>query len=86
MVDAMPVDDNLRRGPTYRRVDVSSPFTFSDLGKPDTLARATKRRIGMGQCRSLSGGTMCLSYRASREEKYSTRDARVCCPNCSRAK
>ncbi|WP_321786565.1 FAD-binding and (Fe-S)-binding domain-containing protein [Paraburkholderia sp. J94] len=73
LVDAMPVDDNLRLGPTYRRVDVSSPFTFGDLAKPDTFARATERCIGMGKCRSLSGGTMCPSYRASREEKYSTR-------------
>ncbi|WP_321884803.1 FAD-binding and (Fe-S)-binding domain-containing protein [Paraburkholderia bannensis] len=73
LVDAMPVDKNLRLGPTYKRVDVKSPFTFGDLGKPDTFARATERCIGMGKCRSLSGGTMCPSYRASREEKYSTR-------------
>jgi len=73
LVDAMPVEENLRLGPAYRRVDVSSPFTFGDLGKPDTFARATERCIGMGKCRSLSGGTMCPSYRASREEKYSTR-------------
>ncbi|MGF6962439.1 FAD-binding and (Fe-S)-binding domain-containing protein [Paraburkholderia youngii] len=73
LIDAMPVDENLRLGPSYRRVDVSSPFTFGDLGKPDTFARATERCIGMGKCRSLSGGTMCPSYRASREEKYSTR-------------
>ncbi|PYE16181.1 hypothetical protein C7410_13028 [Paraburkholderia silvatlantica] len=73
LVDAMPVDDNLRRGSTYRRVDVSSPFTFGDLGKPDTLARATKRCIGMGQCRSLSGGTMCSSYRVARREVFDAR-------------
>ncbi|KWO42469.1 dimethylmenaquinone methyltransferase [Burkholderia sp. MSMB1459WGS] len=73
LLDAMPVDQNLRLGPTYKRVDVSSPFLFGDLAKPDTFARATERCIGMGKCRSLSGGTMCPSYRASREEKYSTR-------------
>ncbi|WP_028218865.1 FAD-binding and (Fe-S)-binding domain-containing protein [Paraburkholderia oxyphila] len=73
LVEAMPVDEHLRLGPSYRRVDVSSPFTFGDLRKPDTFARATERCIGMGKCRSLSGGTMCPSYRASREEKYSTR-------------
>ena len=73
LIDAMPVDEHLRLGPAYRRVDVASPFTFGMPGKPETFARATERCIGMGKCRSLSGGTMCPSYRASREEKYSTR-------------
>ena len=73
LIDAMPVDEHLRLGPAYRRVDVASPFTFGNVAKPETFARATERCIGMGKCRSLSGGTMCPSYRASREEKYSTR-------------
>jgi FAD/FMN-containing dehydrogenase/Fe-S oxidoreductase len=73
LIDAMAVDENLRLGPTYRRVDVTSPFSFGSAGKPETFARATERCIGMGKCRSLSGGTMCPSYRATREEKYSTR-------------
>src|SRR6185436_6205676 len=29
--------------------------------------------IGMGKCRAEKGGTMCPSYRATREERYSTR-------------
>jgi FAD/FMN-containing dehydrogenase/Fe-S oxidoreductase len=73
LIDAMPVDENLRLGPTYRRVDVPSHFSFGNLQTPDTFARATERCIGMGKCRSLEGGTMCPSYRATREEKYSTR-------------
>jgi FAD/FMN-containing dehydrogenase/Fe-S oxidoreductase len=73
LIDAMPVDENLRLGPTYRRVDVPSHFSFGNLQTPDTFARATERCIGMGKCRSLDGGTMCPSYRATREEKYSTR-------------
>nr|WP_090684019.1 FAD-binding and (Fe-S)-binding domain-containing protein [Paraburkholderia phenazinium] len=73
LIAAMAVDENLRLGPGYRRVDVSSHFSFGNLQKPDTFARATERCIGMGKCRSLDGGTMCPSYRATREEKYSTR-------------
>lgn len=73
LIDAMPVDENLRLGPTYRRVEVPSHFSFGNLQSPDTFARATERCIGMGKCRSLEGGTMCPSYRATREEKYSTR-------------
>lgn len=37
------------------------------------MQRAIERCIGMGKCRSLEGGTMCPSYRATREEKCSTR-------------
>ncbi|MGT0194377.1 FAD-binding and (Fe-S)-binding domain-containing protein [Burkholderia pyrrocinia] len=73
LIDAMPVDQNLRLGPTYRRVDHASPMSFGDIARPDTFARATERCIGMGKCRSLEGGTMCPSFRATREEKYSTR-------------
>jgi FAD/FMN-containing dehydrogenase/Fe-S oxidoreductase len=73
LIDAMPVDENLRLGPEYRRVNVHSHFSFGNLSHPDTFARATERCIGMGKCRSLEGGTMCPSYRATREEKYSTR-------------
>jgi FAD/FMN-containing dehydrogenase/Fe-S oxidoreductase len=73
LIDAMPVYENLRLGPTYRRVDHASPFSFGNIARPDTFARATERCIGMGKCRSLEGGTMCPSFRATREEKYSTR-------------
>ncbi len=73
LIDAMPVDENLRLGPTYRRVEAPSHFSFGNVANPDTFARATERCIGMGKCRSLDGGTMCPSFRATREEKYSTR-------------
>ena len=39
----------------------------------DGFTRATERCIGMGKCRAAEGGTMCPSYRATREERYSTR-------------
>jgi Fe-S oxidoreductase len=32
-----------------------------------------ERCVGMGKCRSAEGGTMCPSYRATKEERYSTR-------------
>ncbi|MGN6703805.1 MAG: (Fe-S)-binding protein, partial [Burkholderiaceae bacterium] len=42
-------------------------------GRFDHFSRATERCIGMGKCRSQEGGTMCPSYRATGEERYSTR-------------
>ncbi|WP_110972742.1 FAD-binding and (Fe-S)-binding domain-containing protein [Pseudomonas huaxiensis] len=73
LIHAMPVDANLRMGPDYERRDVPSQFTYDARLGDKGLARETERCIGMGKCRSLDGGTMCPSFRATREEKYSTR-------------
>jgi FAD/FMN-containing dehydrogenase/heterodisulfide reductase subunit C len=73
LIDAMPADANLRLGPDHEQKAVDSPFSYygnlGDLG----FARAAERCIGMGKCRSMEGGTMCPSFRATREELYSTR-------------
>lgn len=72
LIDAMPVDANLRLGPDYSQVSVNSMFSFG-FGPTEGFARETERCIGMGKCRSLEGGTMCPSFKATREELYSTR-------------
>ena len=65
-------DENLRLGPDYRPVTLATRLAFtSEIG--DGFARAVERCVGMGKCRSAQGGTMCPSYRATREERYSTR-------------
>ena len=76
LVDALGevnrVDENLRIGPDYKPVLLATRFTFSsDVGEGFT--RATERCVGMGKCRSMQGATMCPSYRATKEERYSTR-------------
>ncbi len=73
LIHAMPVDANLRMGPDYNRREVDSQFTYDPRLGSKGLARESERCIGMGKCRSLDGGTMCPSFRATREEKYSTR-------------
>ena len=73
LIHAMPVDANLRMGPDYQRRDVPSLFTYDARLGDKGFARETERCIGMGKCRSLDGGTMCPSFRATRDEKYSTR-------------
>ena len=65
------VDENLRLGPDYRPHD--DP-TF--LGYPDdqgSFHHAVMRCVGIGNCRSSTGGVMCPSYRATGEEEHSTR-------------
>ncbi|WP_410835579.1 FAD-linked oxidase C-terminal domain-containing protein [Paraburkholderia sp. SIMBA_030] len=72
VVHAYRADENLRVGPTYKPVTLQTKLTFASQ-EGDGFQRAIERCIGMGKCRSLEGGTMCPSYRATREEKYSTR-------------
>src|SRR5262249_24975082 len=38
-----------------------------------SFAKATLRCVGVGECRRLEGGTMCPSFRVTREEMHSTR-------------
>ena len=72
LINAYPVDANLRLGPQYRPVSLQTRFAFaSDVG--DGFVRAVEHCVGLGRCRSALGGTMCPSYRATREERYSTR-------------
>ena len=72
LIDAYPFDANLRMGPDYHPVPLKTIFQFrSEVG--NGFARAAEHCIGMGKCRSHAGGTMCPSYRATHEERYSTR-------------
>jgi FAD/FMN-containing dehydrogenase/Fe-S oxidoreductase len=71
VVDASPLDANLRLGTSYHPPQPKTHFSFvEDEG---SLARATLRCIGVGKCRKLEGGTMCPSFMATREEQHSTR-------------
>lgn len=72
VVNAYRVDENLRLGPQYKPVTLHTKLAFVSP-EGDGMQRAIERCIGMGKCRSLDGGTMCPSYRATREEKFSTR-------------
>ncbi|WP_425194978.1 FAD-binding and (Fe-S)-binding domain-containing protein [Paraburkholderia phenazinium] len=72
VVHAYRADENLRMGPAYRPVTLQTKLTFASQ-EGDGFQRAVERCIGMGKCRSLESGTMCPSYRATREEKFSTR-------------
>jgi FAD/FMN-containing dehydrogenase/Fe-S oxidoreductase len=72
LIDPYRADENLRLGPDYKPIEVKTRLSFqTDVGSGFT--RATEHCIGMGKCRAEKGGTMCPSYRATREERYSTR-------------
>ncbi|WP_242158347.1 FAD-binding and (Fe-S)-binding domain-containing protein [Aestuariivivens sediminis] len=72
IVDALPMDQSLRYS-----VDRDEPEipTFLDFSKSQGILRETEKCNGSGDCRKLSefGGVMCPSYRATQNEKDTTR-------------
>ena len=71
IVDANPLDADLRLGPAYAPAHPATFFRFPDDGRD--FAHATQRCVGVGKCRKEDAGTMCPSYMVTREEKHSTR-------------
>ena len=72
VIDPYRADENLKYGPDYRPLRPATQFTFASR-EGNGFSRAVERCVGMGKCRSHSGGVMCPSYRATREERHSTR-------------
>jgi Fe-S oxidoreductase len=70
IVDAPAMTEHLRYGPDYRPLPLPTVF---DYQKQDGLIRSIELCNGNGACRKLQGGTMCPSFRATRDEKDSTR-------------
>ena len=72
IVDPFRVDEHLRVGPQYKPVTLQTKLSFQ-TPEGEGFARAVAHCVGMGKCRASKGGTMCPSYRGTREERYSTR-------------
>jgi Fe-S oxidoreductase len=71
LVDALPLDRDLRLGADYHPPALTTRFAFpQDRGQ---FSKAALRCVGVGACRQLDGGTMCPSFMATREEQHSTR-------------
>ena len=72
IVDALPMDKKLR----YKADRVEPKIeTLLDFSKSQGILREVEKCNGSGDCRKLPefGGTMCPSYRATRNEKDTTR-------------
>ncbi|MDI3403579.1 FAD-binding and (Fe-S)-binding domain-containing protein [Streptomyces cavernicola] len=72
LVHPRPADERLRIRPGHRP---QLPLTTTlALAEDDgDLSRALRRCVGIAKCRTSTGGVMCPSYRATRDEKDSTR-------------
>jgi FAD/FMN-containing dehydrogenase/Fe-S oxidoreductase len=62
---------NLRTGAQYEPLEPQTHFHYPDDTK--RFSRAAMRCVGIGECRRTEGGTMCPSYRVTKEEEHSTR-------------
>jgi FAD/FMN-containing dehydrogenase/Fe-S oxidoreductase len=72
ITDTAPMDSNLRY---EAEVPVPDIDTYFDFTKNQGVLRASELCNGSGDCRksALSGGTMCPSYMATKDEKDTTR-------------
>ncbi|MEM9259048.1 MAG: FAD-linked oxidase C-terminal domain-containing protein, partial [Bacteroidota bacterium] len=70
IVEAPPMNESLRY-----EADVASPEyeTTLDFSRDGGYLLATEKCNGSGDCRKMTGGAMCPSYRATLSEQHSTR-------------
>ncbi len=73
LVDPYPLDTNLRYGPEYLLSPMAAETTFAFSRDGGSLQKAAERCVGVGRCRRDDSGVMCPSYRATRDERHSTR-------------
>jgi FAD/FMN-containing dehydrogenase/Fe-S oxidoreductase len=72
IIDALPMDKSMRYQPDRIEPEIE---TLLDFSKSQGILREAEKCNGSGDCRKLPefGGTMCPSYRATRNEKDTTR-------------
>lgn len=70
IVDAPPIDHNLRFGTEYKTPEFMTDFHYRDDGG---FGPAVEMCSGVGACRQTMAGKMCPSYRATRDEEASVR-------------
>jgi FAD/FMN-containing dehydrogenase/Fe-S oxidoreductase len=71
IVDPPPFDTAIRHQGSAKDRKLLTLFAYPDDNHD--FAQAQRRCVGIGKCRQTSGGVMCPSYQATREEMHSTR-------------
>jgi FAD/FMN-containing dehydrogenase/Fe-S oxidoreductase len=71
VVSPYRIDENLRLRNYDKQPPVKTHFHYPE-DKGD-FRKVNLRCVGVGECRRMQGGTMCPSYRATKEEMHSTR-------------
>src|SRR5919206_517933 len=71
VVDAYGITENLRIGTGFNPPHAETHFKWPE--DEGNFNRVVLRCVGVGECRRHEKGTMCPSYRVTREERHSTR-------------
>jgi len=70
IVDAQGIGQNLRYGTAYKDKEVKTVFQYR---AENNFSQSVHMCSGVGECRKIQGGTMCPSFKATRDEEHSTR-------------
>ncbi len=70
IVEAQSIEENLRYGVGYADQTIDTEFKYRQEG---SFKESVHMCTGVGECRKILGGTMCPSFKATREEEHSTR-------------
>jgi FAD/FMN-containing dehydrogenase/Fe-S oxidoreductase len=70
IVEAEVMDQNLRYGVQYADKVVNTEFLYK---RENSFRESVHMCTGVGECRKQLGGTMCPSFKATRDEEHSTR-------------
>ncbi|MEK6479573.1 FAD-linked oxidase C-terminal domain-containing protein [Catalinimonas sp. 4WD22] len=70
IVEAQTIEHNLRYGTKYADQPVKTEFQYRF---ENSFREAVHMCTGVGECRKMLGGTMCPSFKATRDEEHSTR-------------
>jgi FAD/FMN-containing dehydrogenase/Fe-S oxidoreductase len=70
IVDAQTIEQNLRYGTKYADKEIKTAFQYR---AENSFRESVHMCTGVGECRKTLGGTMCPSFKATRNEEHSTR-------------
>ncbi|PSK97982.1 FAD/FMN-containing dehydrogenase [Murinocardiopsis flavida] len=71
LVAPAPLDEAVRPGPGHAALEITPVHAFGADG--GSFAGEVRRCVGVGACRSTDTGSMCPSFKATRDEVHSTR-------------
>src|SRR5690606_1673440 len=70
IIESPGIDKNLRYGISYSEKPVAGTYHYRNEKSFNDLVNMC---TGVGECRKMLGGTMCPSFKATRDEEHSTR-------------
>ena len=70
IVGAQTIEQNLRYGTRYKDKNVKTEFQYR---AENSFRESVHMCTGVGECRKTLGGTMCPSFKVTRDEEHSTR-------------